>query len=363
MQDVLVTVSGEISPHIVSEIAAGERPEADYIAMAREFSADLLDYSIARKSTNFIGNVLAKALSSNVMLAYECFRQRRNYRVIFTDGEQIGIPLAFLIKFFSRETKLKHLMIAHILSVWKKSILFDLLSLYSYIDLFFVYSTWQKHFIENRWKIAPDKVVFTPFMVDANFFAPNKINEGMENYPLKIKSPMICAVGLEFRDYPTLIEAVRGLEVQVIIAAASPWSKRVDTTSNQEIPDNVIVKRFSQYELRQVYHACQFMVMPLYNVKFQAGVTAILEAMAMEKAVVCSKTPGQTDVIIEGETGLYVPPGEVDALRTAIIYLLENPEECQRMGRNGRQSVLEKMSLECYVDRLNDYVQKMKDNL
>jgi glycosyltransferase involved in cell wall biosynthesis len=98
--------------------------------------------------------------------------------------------------------------------------------------------------------------------------------------------------------------------------------------------------------------------MPLYNVNFQAGVTALLEAMAMEKAIICSKTPGQTDVIIEGETGLYVPPEEPAALRAAICHLLEHQEEAARMGRNGRQLIEERMSLEQYVRGLLPYVQE-----
>jgi hypothetical protein len=36
------------------------------------------------------------------------------------------------------------------------------------------------------------------------------------------------------------------------------------------------VRKFTQYELRQLYADSCFMVMPLENVKFQAGVTAIL---------------------------------------------------------------------------------------
>src|SRR5205823_8678819 len=126
--------------------------------------------------------------------------------------------------------------------------------------------------------------------------------------------PHICAVGLEARDYPTLIQAVSGLDLEVTIAAASPWSKRSDTTEGEAIPENVRVSRFTQFDLRQLYADCQFMVMPLYDVNFQAGVTAILEAMAMSRAVICSRTPGQTDVIVDGETGLYVPTSDPQAL-------------------------------------------------
>ncbi len=133
-------------------------------------------------------------------------------------------------------------------------------------------------------------------------------------------------MGLEFRDYPTLIEAVRDLDIQVVIAAASPWSKRADTTQGQQIPSNVVVRRFSQFELRDLYAACQTMVMPLYEVNFQAGVTAILEAMAMGLPVICSQTPGQTDVIVAGETGVYVTPGDPAALKNAILELLKQPD-------------------------------------
>jgi glycosyltransferase involved in cell wall biosynthesis len=100
--------------------------------------------------------------------------------------------------------------------------------------------------------------------------------------------------------------------------------------------------------------------MPLYNVNFQAGVTALLEAMAMELAVICSRTPGQTDVVVEGQTGIYVPPENPEALRAAICRLLEQQTEAERMGKNGRQRIIEKMSLERYVEGLLPYVQAEK---
>jgi glycosyltransferase involved in cell wall biosynthesis len=256
----------------------------------------------------------------------------------------VGIPLAWLLKFFGghTQTRTRHLMITHIMSVKKKMLFLDLFGVQSHIDLFFVYSTWQKRFIESRWNIPSERVVFTPFMVDTCFFAPHKVTADPA-------ARMICSVGLEARDYPTLLKAVRDLDTQVTIAAASPWSKRADSTQSQAIPDNVNVRRFSQFELRQLYADSRFVVMPLFNVDFQAGVTAILEAMAMGRAVICSETPGQTDVVVDGETGIYVPPGDPQALRAAIEYLLNNPQEAERMGQAGRRRVEQTMSLDCYV--------------
>lgn len=358
MNDVLLTVSGNIAPDIESQIARGERPETDYVAMARAFGADLIDYETARLQTGRVGQLLEKIGGPNLVLAWACYQQRKKYRVIFTDGEQVGIPLALFLKFFNWGRRARHLMIGHILSVGKKMIFLDWLKLQSHIDVFLVYATWQKQFIEQRWRVPAERVVFTPFMVDANFFAPEQASQPDDFLPELDDRPIISSVGLEFRDYPTLMEAVRGLDVQVVIAAASPWSKRADTTADQDIPDNVLVRRFTQFELRDLYAMSAFFVMPLFNVNFQAGVTALLEAMALEKAIICSQTPGQTDVVVEGETGLYVPPEDAAALRAAIVHLLENPQEAERMGHNGRKRIVNYMSLERYVERLNQIVQQ-----
>lgn len=357
--DILLTVSGVIPADIEAQIAEGRRPQADYIAMARTFGADLLDYERARAVGGRTGRLLERIGGPNLMLAWACFRLRRRYRVIFTDGEQIGLPLAALLK-LRGGARPQHLMLVHILSVGKKMVLLDTLRLQSHIDTFFVYATRQKQFIEARWQVPPERVVFTPFMVDEAFFAPEHGGGPVEVEGLDVERPFISAVGLEFRDYPSLLRAVDGLDVQVVIAAASPWSRRSDSTAGQAIPANVFVHRFSQHALRDVYAASAFTVMPLFNVEFQAGVTAILEAMAMEKAVICSRTPGQTDVIEQGETGMYVPPEDAAALRAAIVHLLEHPDEAARLGRNGRVRVEQSLSLAHYVTRLNKFVQQAR---
>jgi glycosyltransferase involved in cell wall biosynthesis len=64
--------------------------------------------------------------------------------------------------------------------------------------------------------------------------------------------------------------------------------------------------------------------------------------------VICSRASGQSDVVKEGETGVYVPVGDVQALRNAIERLLAAPDDARRMGRNGRALVERAMSLALY---------------
>jgi glycosyltransferase involved in cell wall biosynthesis len=348
---VLLTGSGTIPPDHAAQAEQGRAPRRDYAELARACDADLLDYALARSLGGVPGKLIERVGGANLLLAWVCFAQRHRYRVIMTDGEQVGLPLAAMLKLLSFGKRPQHLMITHIISVPKKMVFLDWLRVHSHIDRFWVYATWQKRFIEERWHVPAERVSFTPFMVDTHFFSPEAAP------PTKDASRTICSVGLERRDYPTLLKAVDGLDVRAVIAAASPWAKQPDTTEGQVIPSNVTVQRYSQFDLRQLYADSRFLVMPLYNVEFQAGVTAILEAMAMGRAVICSRTPGQTDVVIEGETGLYVPPGDAAALRAAIEHLLAHPDVAERMGRAGRALVERDMSLDRYAERLKQHVE------
>lgn len=345
----LLTVSGNIPPDIREQIASGKRPRADYLELARGFSADLLDYAAARKIAGRTGAVLEKIGGPNLVLAFACWRVRKSYQAIVTDGEQVGLPLAALFK-FTLGRRPRHLMIVHVISEPKKTVFLDWLGVQSAIDRFITYSRWQQRFIEERWKLGRDRVLWTPFMVDQEFFAPNRVTSNSS------ARPQICAVGLERRDYETLLQAVKDLDIDVVIAAASPWSKRTEGIATRTVPSNVTVRKFTQYELRQLYSDSCFMVMPLENVKFQAGVTAILECMAMGKGVICSRVLGQTDVVVEGENGRYVPPEDASALNHEIRRLLSNPDDARRMGANGRQLVERQMSLDLYVERLTGFL-------
>ncbi len=245
----------------------------------------------------------------------------------------------------------RHLMIVHVISEPKKTVFLDWLGVQSAIDRFITYSRWQQRFIEERWKLGRDRVLWTPFMVDQEFFAPERVT------PNSSARPQICAVGLERRDYETLLRAVEDLDVHVVIAAASPWSKRTEGVATRTIPSNVTVRKFTQYELRQLYADSCFMVMPLENVKFQAGVTAILECLAMGKAVICSRVPGQTDVVVEGENGRYVPPGDPSDPEHGDPPVAVEPRRGTQIGRQRPQAGRtpdESRSLCRAIDRLSD---------
>lgn len=72
------------------------------------------------------------------------------------------------------------------------------------------------------------------------------------------------------------------------------------------------------------------------------NVGGAVEPLLMGKPVVASNVGGLPDVVIEGKTGMLVPPGEPDALAQSLLRMLSLPvEERQRMGEVGRQIVAE----------------------
>src|SRR5437879_13567292 len=70
------------------------------------------------------------------------------------------------------------------------------------------------------------------------------------------------------------------------------------------------------------------------------GLTGSLrEALAVETPVVATDIEGHPELIVEGETGLLVPPRNPDALAQAILRALEDTPRATAMARAGRKRV------------------------
>jgi glycosyltransferase involved in cell wall biosynthesis len=76
----------------------------------------------------------------------------------------------------------------------------------------------------------------------------------------------------------------------------------------------------------------------------------ILEAMAAGRAVVATRTGGNPELVVEGQTGLLVPVGDVPAMGEALASLLKDPVRREQMGLAGLARVKELFSTErCFA--------------
>jgi D-inositol-3-phosphate glycosyltransferase len=60
-----------------------------------------------------------------------------------------------------------------------------------------------------------------------------------------------------------------------------------------------------------------------------------LEAMACGIPVIAAAVGGLIDTVVDGQTGLHVPPRDVDALADAIRQVIDDPEAAKELGRAG----------------------------
>lgn len=338
---VLMLVPSVAKRDIADAVAGDAHPMMDYHALQAALNADIVDYHTLEAEGNSALMRLARRAGKDAALAMYGYNKRGAYDVIYSNGENVSIPLATLLK--RHRQRPVHILIGHHLSTPKKK--WFLRGLHAQMDAVFVYAGTQKTYGEQELRIPTAKLHLIPFHADHRFYRP---------LPVSSEAPprMICSAGLEWRDYPTLLEAVRGVDVEVRLAAASPWSKHRNETENRDMPNNVSARRYEYNELRHLYADARFVVVPLYQNDFQAGITTILEAMAMGKAVITSRTIGQGETIRDGENGLYVPPGDASALRAAILRLLENPAEAERLGAQARRDIEAGWTLDHWVERI-----------
>ena len=193
--------------------------------------------------------------------------------------------------------------------------------------------------------MPPDRVVTTGFGVDSEFFRPMP--------KMASARPCVVSAGTASRDYRTLVEAVRGLDVETRIAADSTWYREEVNVAFDALPDNVSMFSAGGFErLRALYAEASFVVVPLQDVRHACGYSVIAEAMAMGKAVIATRSGAPSDLVADGTTGLYVPANDVPAMRAAIERLAGDPALASRMGRAARQSIEREFNLEAYVARL-----------
>lgn len=347
--NILLLIPSARKCDIANAVANDRHPTMDYDALEaglknRGDQVELYDYRALEADTDPLVRLTHRALGKDIALAVAGWRRRQRLDAIFTNGENVGIFLALLLR-LSGKKRPGHVTIGHRLSTGKKKLFFGTLKLWQEMDTIFVYATTQKKHGETQLGIPAQRIALIPFHADTHFWKPQtKTTED---------PTLISAAGLEWRDYPTLLAAADHLpSTRFRLAAASPWSKHQDETQKRALPGNVEARRYEYGELRDLYTTSAIVAVPLYENDFQAGITAILEGMACGKVVVTSRTEGQTDAIVDGVNGLYVPVGDPGAWEKVIRHLQENPSRRAELGTEARHWVEQNATLERWVENI-----------
>lgn len=135
---------------------------------------------------------------------------------------------------------------------------------------------------------------------------------------------------------PVLLAAYAGLKAAPPLVLIG----RVLFDASTAVPPNVMVMgRWPHEAVMEAWRRSGLALVPsVLSEPF--GIVAI-EAMASGRPVVASRIGGLPDIVMDGETGLLVPPGDPIALRQAIERLLADRDLRERMGHAAQQHAAE----------------------
>ena len=158
-------------------------------------------------------------------------------------------------------------------------------------------------------------------------------------------SPVFIATGKEQRDQPTLIEAFnrtgRRLRLYIGInpdpSVPNPNLDAVERCRPAENIDVVKICGLLPYEIALDVAQADCVVICCHRTRYTAGLTTVVEALALGKPIICSRNP-QIPVDFDSEgCGISVEYGDVGGWQRAIDFIASHPDEARVMGERGRK--------------------------
>lgn len=222
----------------------------------------------------------------------------------------------------------------------------------TFLDRIIAVSEKVRSFFEVKNRVS-QKVITIHNGVDIETFNPDKVDSSLKK-ELGIRNDcvVIGSIGVIEKDKGQryLIEAIAKLKSEsisnmvCIICGNGPEEENLKKLVESINLSNDVLFLGFRNDIPRVLRILDIMVMT--SLTIESFSMATVEAMAMEVPVIGTKVGALPEVIADGETGLLIPLGDVDALCRALRYLIDNPQIRVQMGKRGREKVLERFTIE-----------------
>ncbi|NNF08362.1 MAG: glycosyltransferase family 4 protein [Candidatus Eisenbacteria bacterium] len=200
---------------------------------------------------------------------------------------------------------------------------------------------WSKNTVSSHvefFQLPETRFLFMPYKANHSKELPYKLS--LDNY--------VFAGGNSKRDYDTLLTAIKGTGIPLVISSTDPEVK-----SSLRDLSNVTVVSAVEPEFAELQAASRFVVMPMHEEGIRgAGEANICNAMWHGKPVIAADNISAHEYIQHGQTGFVVPSGDTKALRDHIIRLWNNPELTRTMGEAAHRHVVENFTQSSFSQRL-----------
>jgi len=201
-----------------------------------------------------------------------------------------------------------------------------------------------------KWMGVPeDKLSICPLGIDVNSFIPKKsVRVVREEFGISISDTMIIYVGrlAKVKGVVYLLKAARHLcnrskNIKFLIVGDGPLRSSLEKFSN-----NQTIFAGWRNDVADLLNASDALVLPSLS---EGLPMSMLEAYAIGKPVIATNVGAIEDVVINGETGLLVQPGDWKKLADALWYLIENQNMRRKMGMKGKDHVMKYYRWERHV--------------
>ena len=88
----------------------------------------------------------------------------------------------------------------------------------------------------------------------------------------------------------------------------------------------------------------------------------VFDIMACGDPMICQIDGVIREVVEENQAGIFVEPGDAQALADAVLRLAKAPEDCMKMGENGRRAIMEKFNRDKAAEQLEEIFIKLVKN-
>ena len=198
--------------------------------------------------------------------------------------------------------------------------------------------------------VIPSGIDFSPFRdVPDRDFLRREFSFGPENYLVGVVAALEDHKGHTYLLQASKILRAKAPNVRVIVVGTGSLRWELDRQTRElGVEDMVFFLGFRE-DVPRILASLDLFVLSSH---LEGLGSSILDAMASRLPVVATRVGGIPEVVINGETGLLVPPRDPEALAEAILTLCRDRELAARLGQKGYEIVHEKYSAEAMADRI-----------
>lgn len=207
--------------------------------------------------------------------------------------------------------------------------------------------------------LKPEKITTIPNGIDLALFhgivadisLPESLGLAPDNRLIIFVGRLSRQKGLPFllEAFCSVAEAVPSARLLIVGEGEDEESLKADAGS-RGITDKVVFTGIRS-DIPALLSLCEVVVLPSL---WEGMPNALLEAMASAKPVVATSAGGVPEVVVDGETGLLVPPSDPKALATALLTLLNDPDRAREMGEKGFERVKRRFDIAATVRRTEE---------